>query len=237
MGLLVVIPAYNEAARIGSVVRRVREAGFPVLVVDDGSRDGTKGVACDAGAEVLEIPKNGGKGAALRRGFRWVLERPYEAVILMDADGQHDPGELRLFKDAITRKEADFLVGDRMNCSAGMPPLRKLTNAIMSGLISALARRPVRDSQCGYRAVRREVLASLDLRTCRYEIETEMILEAARKGWRFGVVPISCRYAQEVSRINPVIDTLRFFKFLVSYAFRSPVRGGSASGGKAPSAR
>ncbi len=220
MNILVVIPAYNEAARVGMVVRRVREAGFPVLVVDDGSRDGTPRVAREAGAEVLEVPKNGGKGAALRLGFDRAIGTSCDAVILMDADGQHDPGELHLFKEAIDRREADFWIGDRMHSSANMPLLRKLTNAFMSGLISMLARRPVRDSQCGYRAIRREVLASLDLRTCRYEIETEMILEAARKGWRFGVVPIGCRYGEEVSRINPVLDTLRFFKFLATYAFR-----------------
>jgi glycosyltransferase involved in cell wall biosynthesis len=224
MDVLVLVPAFNEAVRIAPVVKRVREAGFPVLVVDDGSSDGTARAAREAGAEVLESPKNEGKGAALRRGFRWALERPYAAVVMMDADGQHDPSELRVFKDALEKKTADFLIGDRMRDPAGMPPVRKLTNAVMSGLISAIARRRVNDSQCGYRAITREALASLDLRTSRYEIETEMILETARLGWRIGSVPIGCHYGEEISRVRPLTDTVRFFKFLAAYARRPKAR-------------
>jgi glycosyltransferase involved in cell wall biosynthesis len=224
MEILVLIPAYNEAARIGSVVRRVREAGFAALVVDDGSRDTTVAVAREAGAEVLESSQNGGKGAALRRGFRRALEGPCQAVILMDADGQHDPGELRLFVEALAKREADLLIGDRMHCPGGMSPLRKLTNSCLSGLLSLISKSRVSDTQCGFRAITREALASLDLRTSRFEIESEMILEAARRGWRVGSVKIACRYGDEKSRINPLLDTLRFFKFLIAYAFRPKTR-------------
>ena len=87
----------------------------------------------------------------------------------------------------------------------------------MSWIVSSLARQPIPDSQCGYRAMRREVLEKIELFTTRFEIESEILLEASRCGYRIGAVPIQCVYAGEKSSIHPLRDTLRFFKFLFSY--------------------
>ena len=139
---------------------------------------------------------------------------------MMDSFGQHDPGELDVFLDEISKEKSDFIVGDRMQCPKSMPFVRKMTNRFMSWIISSLAGQKIPDSQCGYRAIRREALKCLELETDRFEIESEMLLEAARTGVRIGSVPIRCVYQGEKSRINPMTDTVRFFKFLFSYLGR-----------------
>ncbi|MEX2011973.1 MAG: glycosyltransferase family 2 protein, partial [Chloroflexota bacterium] len=107
-----VIPAYQEAPRVGPVVVGAK-AHLPVLVVDDGSADDTASVAEDAGATVLRLRPNQGKGAALRAGFRWALDNGIEAVVTLDADGQHDPAEIPTFVAARARTGADLVVGRR----------------------------------------------------------------------------------------------------------------------------
>lgn len=172
------------------------------------------------GAHAVSHGENRGKGAALRTGFSWMLAREYGAVIAMDADGQHDPDELPDFQAALAKGDADLLVGNRMHHPEDMPFARVVTNRVMSGMISRLAGQSVPDSQCGYRALTRELVRKLRLSTDRYEIESEMILETARLGMRIGSVPIRCRYGGEKSRIRPVRDTLRFFSFLRRYSAR-----------------
>ena len=109
-GVLVLIPAYNEAASIANVVRGAR-AHLPVLVVDDGSADDTTQAAELAGASVLRQVPNQGKGAALKAGFRWAIEHGYPAVLTLDADGQHDPAEIPIFLTAYHQQQADLVIG------------------------------------------------------------------------------------------------------------------------------
>jgi len=218
----VVIPAYNEAVRIGSVVKAARDRGFPVVVADDGSSDGTAAAARAAGAEVLEAEKNGGKGAAIRRGIRRALEMGCAAAIFMDADGQHDPNDLERFLQALSSDRYEVVVGDRMREASKMPFVRRVTNRTMSAMISALARQRIPDTQCGYRALKRRALATIPLYSDRFEIETELLLEASRLGFEIGSLPVRCLYADEKSKIRPVRDTCRFFRFLFvhRYLFR-----------------
>lgn len=186
---------------------------FPVLVVDDGSTDATGDRSRTAGAELLKLRENGGKGAAMRRGFDWFLGRGYKAVVTMDADGQHDPQDLWGFLAALEHG-ADFVIGNRMGDLRGMSPIRRLTNRFMSGLISRQAGFPIPDTQCGYRAITREALRDMRLTVSRFEIESEMILQAAEMGLNVRSVPVRTIYGTEKSRIRPVRDTIRFFKFL-----------------------
>jgi len=216
----VVLPAFNEEKNISRVVGEIRSLGYFVLVVDDGSEDKTALEANKSGAEVLIADRNQGKGAALQRGFRWFLEHDYEALVMMDADGQHDPKEIELFLNALNEENGDFIVGNRMKNPEGMSFIRVLTNRFMSWLISQIARQEIPDSQCGYRAARREVLKSMHLSTTRFETESEMLLEASRLGFRISSVPIRSVYADETSHIRPIRDTLRFFNFLFRYLIR-----------------
>ena len=213
--VIVLIPAYNEAARIAQVVRAVKERGYGALVVDDGSSDPTAAKALAAGALVERRATNGGKGAAIRRGLETFLHLNAKAVILMDSDGQHDPDELPLFLGALAG--ADVVVGNRLDRPDGMSALRCLTNRLMSWTLSRLAGRRIPDTQCGYRALTREAVSRLRLKTDRFEIESEMLLEAAARGLRIVSVPVRSIYAGERSRIRPFGDTLRFFLFLIKY--------------------
>jgi glycosyltransferase involved in cell wall biosynthesis len=121
------IPACNEAEHVAEVVTRTR-AYLPVLVVDDGSRDDTAARAEAAGATVVRQVPNQGKGAALQAGFRWALEQGCAAVVMLDADGQHDPAEIPLFLDAYRARQPDLIIGERS--FAQMPFPRNLTNTL-----------------------------------------------------------------------------------------------------------
>ena len=212
----VLIPAYNEATKIGNVIRGIREQGFKVLVSDDGSVDETASIARGLGAQVVRAEKNEGKGASLRKGLREFLKTDLSAIVLMDSDGQHDPADVGRLVDAL-EKGADLVIGNRMEHPEGMSWIRRLTNRLMSGVLSALAKQNVPDSQCGYRAMTREAARTLALHSDRFEVESEMILEASKRGLKILSVPVRCIYADETSRIRPWRDTVRFFYFILRY--------------------
>lgn len=211
--VLVLLPAFNEETRIVPVIEAVRSMRFPVLVVDDGSKDATAERSKAAGAELIKLRENGGKGGAMRRGFDWFLGRGYAAVVMMDADGQHDPQDLWNFLSALD-SGADFVIGNRMTDLRGMSILRRATNKFMSALLSRKAGIAVPDTQCGYRAITRQALRDMRLTVSRFEIESEMILQASEMGLTVRSVPVRTIYGTEKSRIRPVRDTLRFFSFL-----------------------
>lgn len=213
----VLIPAYNEGEHISRVVARLRQLEYSVVVSDDGSSDRTVELSSSAGAQVLTSVQNQGKGASLRRGFQWFMSQPYQALVLMDADGQHNPAEIDRFLKALNQENACFVIGNRMRDPKGMPLLRVVTNRFMSWVLSSAAGQKIPDSQCGYRAIRKEVIAKMSLRTSRFEIESEMILEAARAGFRIISVPIASVYEGGTSHIHPLKDTGRFFRFLFGY--------------------
>ena len=217
--VLVLIPAYNEAEKIGGVVQNIIRRGFPVLVIDDGSTDRTSDQLKDLPAKVIVSPSNQGKGASLRKGFEWFLRQDYAAVVLMDADGQHDPAELDLFLQALRENDWDFVIGNRLSHPTGMPLIRVWTNRFMSWVISAAGGQKIADSQCGYRAVRKSALQKMVLSTAHFEIESEMLLQASRLKFKMGSVPVRCIYGNEKSRIHPVTDTIRFLKFISKALF------------------
>lgn len=210
---MAVIPAYRAEGTVGPLVESLRAAGFPVVVVDDGSGDGTAGAAEAAGARVIRRPLNGGKGAALRDGFSAALEGGYGWVLTLDADGQHLPAEIPAFLKA--REEGvGAVVGNRMGDPRGMPLDRRLANRWMSRVISRMAGQEVPDTQCGFRLVSRRVLDSLALSSDRFEIDSELVLRVGWAGVAIRSVPVSSVYRRENSFIRPLRDTARFFLFL-----------------------
>ena len=215
----VLIPAYNEEKRIGGVIEEVQRRGFKVIAVDDGSTDGTAQAIKNSGADFISSTVNEGKGAAIRKGFDWVVQNDYAAVIVMDADGQHSPDQLDDFLRALGSGDADVVVGNRMNDPKGMPLIRRCTNRGMSGVISLIAGQTVPDTQCGYRALTQRALQKIRLHTDRFEIESEMLMVAGRKGLRIKSVPIVSVYNDETSHIRPWQDTIRFMRFLFKFIF------------------
>ena len=215
----VLIPAYNEEKRIPAVIQAVQKHGFAVVGIDDGSKDRTAEAIRASEAHCVVSPVNQGKGAAIRKGFDWVLQSPYQAVIVVDADGQHNPSELDFFVNALAAGDADLVIGNRMHDPEGMSFIRRCTNRGMSWIISSVAGQKVPDTQCGYRAFTRKALEKMVLRTSRFEIESEMILSAGREGLRITSIPIASVYRDEISRIRPVRDAVRFFIFLFKFIF------------------
>jgi glycosyltransferase involved in cell wall biosynthesis len=206
--LLAIIPAYNEAPRIGAVVERLVELGLPVLVVDDGSRDATAATAAAAGARILRQP-NAGKGAAMRAGCAWAVSQGYERVVLLDGDGQHDARETpRLVRAAL---DADLVIGRRIIDLRRQPLHRRAFNRLSSLLVTLAAGRRVRDSQSGFRVFDPRLLLRLPLHGQRYDLESEICIIAARAGLRIAEVPITVIYNEKRSGVHPVFDTARFF--------------------------
>jgi len=213
-----VIPAYNEEKHIADVVRRMRQKLDDVLVVDDGSVDKTADHARDAGAEVTVHEQNRGKGETIKTGLRHWLDRQFDFVIILDADGQHLPEEIdRFVTAALSADEPKLILGNRMNDVSSMPRLRQIVNRWMSKRISALCGQEIPDTQCGFRMLHRQLIPELLGGAARFDYETEMLIVASRKGFRITSVPITTVYCDEVSSIHPVRDTLRFFKLMRRY--------------------
>jgi len=215
MKICIVIPTYNEAQAIGNLIRKIQQQELEVVVIDDGSQDNTSKIAKDNGAIVLRNEDNQGKGASLVRGFQYALESGSDAVITMDGDGQHLPSEIPYFIRLAEYSNSGILIGNRMSGRKNMPSLRVITNKLMSGLISFVAGQRIPDTQCGFRLIKRGVLEKINLKTSKYETESEIIIKAARLGFKIESVPIKTVYSGEKSQINPFIDTLRFIKFIV----------------------
>lgn len=213
----VVIPAFNEAGRVGSVVERLRKHVPDVVVVDDGSSDQTAAVAEKAGAAVIRHASNMGKGVALRDGFEYARSRGFEILVTMDADGQHDPDEIPRFIEAYVRTGIPVLIGNRMAHVGAMPWLRRLTNRFMSWLLSREMKQYIPDTQCGFRLYRCDVIPFVAAQSERFAAESEVLLHVADRCIRVDSVPIATIYRSEKSKINPFKDTIRFFAMLRRY--------------------
>ena len=222
VNIIALIPGYQEGPRIGPVVEATR-AFLPVVVVDDGSTDDTAAQAGAAGATVLVQRPNAGKGAALRRGFRYALEQGCEAIVTLDADGQHDPAELPAFLTAFEASRPELIIGRRD--FGEMPPVRRLSNSLGGWVFSAAVGRNVPDNQCGYRLIgRRLMMALLDSDEHGFGFEVEMIARCIALGLPIGWVPIRTIYAGEPSHIRPWAHFTSFLR--VSRDARRIVRGG-----------
>ena len=212
MKIAALIPAFREERHIAGVVTETKNYLPDILVIDDGSPDATAQLARDAGAEVLVNEQNMGKGASLVVGLNHLFANGYDAAVCLDADGQHLPREIPRFLEMADK--ADLIVGNRMADIEDMPFARLWTNRVTSWILSSLAGVRVPDTQCGYRLVRREAWQGVTVQSRNYDFEGEMIVAMGRKGFRVASVPVSTVYGDEVSTINPVRDTIRFFKMV-----------------------
>jgi glycosyltransferase involved in cell wall biosynthesis len=210
--ILALIPAYNEAARIKPVIVAACRH-LPVLVVDDGSADDTAAIAQAAGAEVQRQIPNQGKGAALLAGFRHALNGGYQAVLTLDADGQHDPAEIPQFLAAFDARQADLIIGCRD--FSRMPPVRRLANRLGRLTFSWAMGQPIADNQSGYRLVSRRLMQAMLASAERgFEFEVEMITACVRAGYTLDWVPIRTIYAGEGSHISPLRHVINFGRIL-----------------------
>lgn len=210
-----IIPCFNEAAAIGRVVRGAREYLDHVIVVDDCSTDGTAHEAEAAGAAVIRHTRNQGKGAALKTGFQSAAARGLAAAVTLDGDGQHDWTEIPLFLGAFEEGNCDVVLGNRMNDTRTMPLVRACTNRFTSWAISRMVGQPISDTQCGFRLVSLAFWQAVHLDSCRFDLESEILIKAVRSGARLRQIQIRTIYFKSSrSKINPVSDALRFFALL-----------------------
>jgi glycosyltransferase involved in cell wall biosynthesis len=211
MRVLAVIPAYKEESRVSGTVRGVLAYLPDALVIDDGSPDRTADEARAAGAAVVRQEPNQGKGAALLRGFAYALENGYGAVVTIDADGQHDPAAIPAMI-AELEAGADIVIGARKKDPRVMPPQRIFSNTWTSVMLTGLTGALVRDSQSGYRALTADVLRKVPLTTTKYDLESEQLVGAARRGFRIAHVTVPTIYGTEKSKINVPRDMFLFFR-------------------------
>ncbi len=215
---MAVIPCFNEAASIGEVVAGVRRYLPTVIVVDDGSRDDTGEVASLAGAAVIRLPRNAGKGAALRAGWRYARDRGFTWALNLDGDGQHAPDDIPEFLERAEQTRASMVVGSRLDRAETMPWLRRRVNYWMTRRLSGLVGVPLADSQCGYRLLHLGVAAHLSLTTNRFEIESELLVTFLAAGCQVEFVPIQVIYKSQPSKIHPLVDSWRWLRWWFAQA-------------------
>jgi glycosyltransferase involved in cell wall biosynthesis len=185
--VVAIIPAYNEEKRIINVIKKTKKYVDKVIVVDDGSKDKTAEIAKKAGAEVIKYEKNRGKGYATKLGLNEIISLKPEIIVLLDADGQHDPEYIPYFIDAI-KNGADYVYGKRN--FHNYPINRKIGNWSLIILTNILCPTKIRDIESGYRAFTYEVAKKLNLKSERYELEMDFAYEVWRNKLKTAYVEI-----------------------------------------------
>jgi glycosyltransferase involved in cell wall biosynthesis len=207
--ICILIPAYNAQGTLGSVLKKVEPLEIDTIVVDDGSSDETKRVASEIGVHLLRHPFNLGKGAALQTGFRYALQRDYEVIITLDADGQHDPLEIPSLLKIFQSVKPDILIASRAGAFGEMTVLRRFWNRLGVRAVARLCHRDITDSQSGFRLIRAKVIREIHLSTTRFEMELELLIKACKKGFGVLSVPINTQSVDGTgsSHFRPVVDT------------------------------
>ena len=215
----ILIPCFNGRAHIAEVVRGARPHGCPIWVVNDGSSDDSKALALAAGATVLDHDHNRGKGAALKTGFDHALGSGCEAVLTLDADGQHNTQEIPAFLAAHRSTPQALIIGTRSFDPRRMPLRSRIGNAISTWWISRFAGRRHRDTQSGYRLYPRALLA-VPIETAHFETETELLLRAAQLSIPLVELPIETIYPSDhTTHFRGFADTWRVLTVVLKSPF------------------
>lgn len=214
---VVVIPAHNEASRIGKILRKLKECTLSVIVVDDGSVDNTD-IVLKKSKEILSIRHkiNLGKGAAMKTGCDLAFKNGADAVIFMDADGQHNVADIDKFIKALDRGY-DVMFGSR-NLSYGVPFVRYLGNKFGSVVISLLFGIYISDLLCGFRAITKGAYKRIKWESNRYGVETEMTIRTAKEKLRYCEVPVETIYLDGVKGVT-LFDAVNIFLDVVRWKF------------------
>ncbi len=217
---VVIIPSYKGAKSLQLLLPEVKKNinnNSEVLVVDDGSNDGTDIIAINHNVNYVAHGVNKGKGAALLTGYKWAMERGYQFAITMDADGQHSPHDLPPF----FQNDADLTIGQRKINLLVMPLMRVVSNTLTSFICTLVVKKKILDSQSGYRKLRLSALDGFKNRVSGFQFETELLLHiAGRRNGTVSHVPIKTIYNGAKSYISPVKDIIQFVMAIVRFVFK-----------------
>lgn len=219
--LAAAIPAYQAAASIEDVVRRTLKHVEDVTVVDDGSTDGTGERVRGIDVRLLSHEENRGKGCALQTAFDDFLAAGFDAVITLDADGQHLPEEIPALIEAAELHDADLVLGTRDHLFAEMGRVRRTSNRVSSRMISFAAGQRFSDIQTGFRFYRRRLLEEVRLREHGFDAESAVLVRAVRRGFRVATVPVAMEKVdgRRTSHYRPIVDSLRIARAVISARF------------------
>jgi polyprenyl-phospho-N-acetylgalactosaminyl synthase len=214
----VICAAFNEASAIGRVVTELRHAGYEVVVVDDGSADGTSHIAAAAGATVVVHPINLGQGAALQTGIDYALSQDADILVTFDADGQHRVSDIPRLVEALGRERADFALGSRfLGQSVNLPALRRWVLRAATVFTRLTTGLRLTDSHNGLRALTRQGAAAIRLRQNRMAHASEILAEIARSGRRYVEVPVTIEYtAYSLAKGQRIGDSLMILRDLLA---------------------
>ncbi len=225
-GICAIIPTYNNAGTIADVVRRTLLQCQDVIVVNDGSTDGTRELLQQTeDITLVDYPRNAGKGTALKRGLRKAIEMGFSYAITLDADGQHFPEDIPLFLDANQRHPEAIILGQRKLDGVERSGGSKFANAFGNFWFCVQTLHYVPDTQTGFRLYPLHKLHGLSLLTSRYEAELELLVSSAWNGVKIVSVPVNVYYPprqERVSHFRPGPDFTRIFilnTFLCLLAF------------------
>jgi len=190
----VVIPAYNEEKKISALLKKVKKFVKNIIVIDDGSSDNTYDVVKKESIHVLQHIVNMGKGAALKTGCEFAIRNGAKILIVIDADGQHDPAEIPKFIDNIKNNEVVF--GYRC-FNKRMPIILRYGNLFISKSAQLLFGIKLRDTQCGYRAFTKEAYRKIKWKASDYSVESEMIANVGKYHLKYKQIPIQTIYSDK----------------------------------------
>lgn len=196
MRVCAVIPAYNEATRVVPVVQGAKMFVDQVIVVDDGSSDGTGNRAREAGARVVTHEENCGAGAATMTGLELARRLGFDAAVTIDADGQHASSDIPRLLETLTKENADLVIANRFGKKNQIPFVRRIANAIGNGITFMVTGMVLPDTQCGFKVFGTKALAEVDLKMPGFEFCTEIIREASRHKWKVVSVPSRVVYSE-----------------------------------------
>jgi glycosyltransferase involved in cell wall biosynthesis len=220
VGICVIIPAYNAEKTIGAVIGEALLAGFPLLVVDDGSKDATAAAVRRLPVNLISHPRNRGKGAALRSAFDWALQHGFEGAVTLDSDGQHDVSAIRQLAATAREQGADILIASRFSQFDQMAGLRSFWNRFGAWCMKKRTGFDINDSQSGFRYYSARLLRNVPLDRDGYDLEMEILMKAWRGGFIIGSLPVAARVAdgRATSHFRAVRDTwnicMTFLKYM-----------------------
>jgi glycosyltransferase involved in cell wall biosynthesis len=216
---LAIIPCYNEAATIGSIVLKVKNHVDKVLVIDDGSIDDTAKIAKSAGAQVISHKKNYGKSTAIKNGFKYALDKNYDYIVTIDGDGQHNPDEIPFVLKILKNNGNDIIVGYRSGNDTEMPGWRKIGKNILDYTTSFGNGGYVTDSQNGFRAFNKKAVKALTptLNGKSFCVESEQLIKAHELGLEVTQADVTCKYKdlKKTSTKNPASHGFSVLSYII----------------------